>query len=33
MRKLKEITRQVDPTAFIIVGEVHDVLGEGFKTE
>jgi len=33
MRRMKEITRQVDPTAFIIVGEVHDVLGEGFKPE
>jgi len=33
MRRIKEITRQVDPTAFIVVGEVHDVLGEGFKAE
>lgn len=33
MRKLKEIVRLIDPAAFVIVGEVHDVLGEGFKTE
>lgn len=33
MRKLKEIIRTIDPAAFVIVGEVHDVLGEGFKTD
>jgi len=33
MRKLREIIKAIDPTAFVIVGEVHDVLGEGFKTE
>lgn len=32
-RRIKEIVKQVDPTAFVIVGEVHDVLGEGFKSE
>lgn len=29
--KLKEYIKQVDPRAFITVGEVHEVLGEGFK--
>lgn len=30
-RKLKAIVRQIDPDAFIIISDVHDVLGEGFK--
>jgi uncharacterized membrane-anchored protein YitT (DUF2179 family) len=29
--KLKELVRQIDPRAFIIITEVHEVLGEGFK--
>lgn len=29
--KLKNHIRSVDPRAFITVGEVHEVLGEGFK--
>jgi uncharacterized membrane-anchored protein YitT (DUF2179 family) len=33
MRRLKQIVRSVDPRAFIIIQEVHDVLGEGFKAE
>jgi len=28
---LKEIVRSVDPTAFVIVSDVREVLGEGFK--
>ncbi|MCD1260255.1 YitT family protein [Paenibacillus athensensis] len=32
-RRLRELIRAVDPSAFIIIGEVHDVLGEGFKAE
>lgn len=32
-RRIKELVKQVDPTAFVIVGEVHDVFGEGFKSE
>ncbi|MCG7406478.1 YitT family protein [Paenibacillus sp. ACRRX] len=33
MRRLKSIVKTVDPRAFIVVGDVHDVLGEGFKEE
>jgi len=33
MKKLKDIARSVDPRAFIIITEVHDVVGEGFKPE
>lgn len=29
--KLKSYIKQIDNTAFIAVGEVHEVLGEGFK--
>jgi len=29
--RLKEIVSQVDPKAFVIVANVHEVLGEGFK--
>lgn len=29
--KLKNYIKQIDHTAFIAVGEVHEVLGEGFK--
>ncbi|TLS53116.1 YitT family protein [Paenibacillus antri] len=32
-RRLERIVRQADPRAFIIVSEVQDVLGEGFKSE
>lgn len=32
-RRLKEIVRRNDPRAFIIINDVHDVLGEGFKEE
>lgn len=31
-RRLRELIRAVDPRAFIIVGDVHEVIGEGFKT-
>lgn len=30
-RKLKSIVKQVDPHAFIVISDVHDVLGEGFR--
>lgn len=33
MRQLKQLVRGIDPRAFIIIQEVHDVLGEGFKAE
>ncbi len=29
--KLKELVRQIDPKAFVIISDVHEVLGEGFK--
>lgn len=29
--KLKKVIKEIDPEAFITVGEVHEVLGEGFK--
>ncbi|MFY9174371.1 MAG: YitT family protein [Peptococcia bacterium] len=29
---LKKIIRQIDPRAFVIVNDVHEVLGEGFKS-
>lgn len=31
--RLKTIVRSVDPAAFIIITEAHEVLGEGFKRE
>ncbi|NHN28697.1 YitT family protein [Paenibacillus agricola] len=33
LKRLKDLVRSVDPRAFIIINEVHDVLGEGFKPE
>lgn len=33
IRRLKSIVRNIDPRAFIVINEVHDVLGEGFKEE
>lgn len=33
VRKLKMIVREADPNAFIIISEVQDVLGEGFREE
>lgn len=30
-RKLRMIVKEVDPNAFIIMSDVHDVLGEGFR--
>ncbi|UKS30575.1 YitT family protein [Paenibacillus sp. HWE-109] len=32
-RRLRELIHAIDPRAFIIIGEVHDVIGEGFKTQ
>ncbi|CAG7611461.1 hypothetical protein PAESOLCIP111_01382 [Paenibacillus solanacearum] len=31
MKRLKDLVRSVDPLAFLIITEVHDVVGEGFK--
>ncbi|SFI55227.1 MULTISPECIES: YitT family protein [Paenibacillus] len=33
IRLLRAIVRGVDPRAFIVINDVHDVLGEGFKEE
>jgi uncharacterized membrane-anchored protein YitT (DUF2179 family) len=33
IRRLKLIVRNIDPRAFIVINEVQDVLGEGFKEE
>lgn len=33
VRRLKTLVRSVDPQAFIVINDVHDVLGEGFKKE
>lgn len=33
VRRLKLLVRQIDPKAFMIISDVHDVLGEGFKPE
>lgn len=33
IHRLKTIIRNIDPRAFIVINEVHDVLGEGFKEE
>ncbi|WP_088833394.1 YitT family protein [Paenibacillus tyrfis] len=31
MKRLKDLVRSIDPLAFLIITEVHDVVGEGFK--
>ncbi|MGM0880441.1 MAG: YitT family protein [Bacillota bacterium] len=33
IRRLKTIVRKIDPRAFIVINEVHDVFGEGFKEQ
>lgn len=33
VRRLKTLVREFDPMAFMIISDVHDVLGEGFKQE
>ncbi len=33
IRKLKSLVRQHDRRAFIVINDVHDVLGEGFRDE
>lgn len=33
VRRLKVLVRRMDPMAFMIISDVHDVLGEGFKRE
>jgi uncharacterized membrane-anchored protein YitT (DUF2179 family) len=29
--QLKEIVREADPQAFVVIGEAYEALGEGFK--
>ncbi|HRE25152.1 MAG TPA: YitT family protein [Anaerolineales bacterium] len=29
--QLKAIIQAVDPTAFVVIGQAHEALGEGFK--
>jgi uncharacterized membrane-anchored protein YitT (DUF2179 family) len=31
-KRLRDLIKTIDPAAFIIIGDVHDVVGEGFKT-
>jgi uncharacterized membrane-anchored protein YitT (DUF2179 family) len=31
LNPLKAIIREVDPSAFVVIGEAHEALGEGFK--
>lgn len=33
VRRLKQLVRSIDPAAFIVVNDVNDVLGEGFRIE
>jgi uncharacterized membrane-anchored protein YitT (DUF2179 family) len=33
MRRMKALIRQMDDRAFLIISDVHDVLGEGFKMD
>jgi uncharacterized membrane-anchored protein YitT (DUF2179 family) len=33
LQKLKTLIKETDPKAFTIIGEVSEVLGEGFKEE
>ncbi|GAB6990278.1 YitT family protein [Paenibacillus pini] len=33
IRRLNEIVKSVDPRAFVIINDVHDVHGEGFREE
>ncbi|MEB3101289.1 YitT family protein [Ferviditalea candida] len=33
MRRLRALVKEMDPNAFMIISDVHDVLGEGFKSE
>jgi uncharacterized membrane-anchored protein YitT (DUF2179 family) len=31
VNQLKELVREVDPRAFMVIGQAHDALGEGFR--
>jgi len=32
LAKIKELIHEVDPAAFVVIGQAHEALGEGFKT-
>ncbi|MNC69157.1 hypothetical protein D3C75_1198210 [compost metagenome] len=31
IRRLSQLVKSIDPTAFVIISDVHDVQGEGFR--
>jgi uncharacterized membrane-anchored protein YitT (DUF2179 family) len=31
LSRLKRLIHQIDPDAFVIIGSVHEILGEGFQ--
>ncbi|GFN30674.1 YitT family protein [Paenibacillus xylaniclasticus] len=33
VRQLRAVVKSIDPRAFIVISDVHDVLGEGFKED
>ena len=33
VRRLKMLVKSIDPLAFLVIGDAHEVLGEGFKQE
>lgn len=33
IRRLSQIVRSIDPKAFMVINDVHDVLGEGFRQD
>ena len=33
VRKLMQLVREIDPKAFVVVSDAHDVVGEGFREE
>ena len=31
IQSLRELVKEIDPNAFVVISDVHEVLGEGFK--
>jgi uncharacterized membrane-anchored protein YitT (DUF2179 family) len=31
VNQVKELIKEIDPDAFMVIGEAHEALGEGFK--
>jgi len=31
VNQLKELVRESDPRAFVVIGQAHEALGEGFR--